>query len=43
MNETNDNDKAKADANRFQPDDVELIFTVSAGYPGTVGISEKGQ
>ncbi|CAH0146595.1 dermonecrotic toxin domain-containing protein [Pseudomonas brassicacearum] len=41
MSKTNDNDKAKAEPNRFQPDDVELIFTVSAGYPGAVGISEK--
>ncbi|WP_420233213.1 dermonecrotic toxin domain-containing protein [Pseudomonas sp. ABY48] len=41
MRKTNDNAKAKADPSHFQPDDVELIFTVSAGYPGTVGISEK--
>jgi hypothetical protein len=41
MNKTNDDSPAKAHPNQFRPDDVELTFTVSAGYPGTAGISEK--
>ncbi|WPN61200.1 hypothetical protein QMK47_16775 [Pseudomonas sp. P9_35] len=41
MSKTNDSSPAKAPPSQFQPDDVTLVFTVSAGYPGTVGISEK--
>ncbi|WP_024619296.1 dermonecrotic toxin domain-containing protein [Pseudomonas kilonensis] len=41
MSKTNDSSPAKAHPSQFQPDDVALVFTVSAGYPGTVGISEK--
>ncbi|WP_447801014.1 dermonecrotic toxin domain-containing protein [Pseudomonas kilonensis] len=41
MSKTNDSRPAKAHPSQFQPDDVALVFTVSAGYPGTVGISEK--
>ncbi|WP_214512728.1 dermonecrotic toxin domain-containing protein [Pseudomonas brassicacearum] len=41
MSKTNDSSPAKAPPSQFQPDDVALVFTVSAGYPGTVGISEK--
>ncbi|MGD8216808.1 dermonecrotic toxin domain-containing protein [Pseudomonas thivervalensis] len=41
MQQTNDSSPDKVPSNRYQPDDVVLIFTVSAGYPGTAGISEK--
>ncbi|MBC3365521.1 DUF6543 domain-containing protein [Pseudomonas sp. SWRI154] len=41
MGKTNDNSPAKSPSNHYQPDDVVLTFTVSAGYPGTVGISEQ--
>ncbi|WP_457970349.1 hypothetical protein M1D68_11085 [Pseudomonas sp. R4-84] len=41
MNKTNDISPDKADPSQYQPDDIELIFTVSAGYPGTAGISER--
>jgi hypothetical protein len=43
MGQTNDSTPARAQASHFQPDDVVLSFTVSAGYPGTPGISEKRQ
>ena len=41
MQQTNDSSPAKVPSRSFHPDDIELTFTVSAGYPGTVGISEK--
>lgn len=41
MKRTNDSSPDKVEASHFQPDDIELIFTVYAGYPGTVGISEN--
>lgn len=41
MEKINDSSPTKALPSHFQPDDVELIFTVSAGFPGTAGISEK--
>ncbi|MBT2340039.1 MULTISPECIES: dermonecrotic toxin domain-containing protein [Pseudomonas] len=41
MQQTNDNRLDRAPPSHFHPDDVELTFTVAAGYPGTVGIIEK--
>ncbi|MBO1539472.1 DUF6543 domain-containing protein [Pseudomonas sp. OA65] len=41
MQQTNDSSPARSLSRLFHPDDVVLTFTVSAGYPGTVGISEK--
>ncbi|WP_434575975.1 hypothetical protein J3P88_13985 [Pseudomonas sp. Z3-6] len=41
MHKANDSSPAKTPPSYFQPDDVELTFTVSAGFPGTAGISEK--
>ncbi|WP_431481115.1 dermonecrotic toxin domain-containing protein [Pseudomonas thivervalensis] len=41
MQQTNDSSTDKVPSNRYQPDDVVLTFKVSAGYPGTAGISEK--
>ncbi|AUM69736.1 dermonecrotic toxin domain-containing protein [Pseudomonas fluorescens] len=41
MQRTNDSDPDKARTSQYQPDDVELTFTVAAGYPGTSGIIEK--
>ena len=41
MQQTNDSQPDKAQTNQYQPDDVELTFTVAAGYPGTIGIIEK--
>ncbi|BBP59000.1 DUF6543 domain-containing protein [Pseudomonas sp. St316] len=41
MQRANDSSTAKARANQYQPDDVELTFGVAAGYPGTVGLFEK--
>ncbi|WP_431081547.1 dermonecrotic toxin domain-containing protein [Pseudomonas thivervalensis] len=41
MTQTNDSRPDKVPASHFQPDDVQLTFTVSAGYPGAVGISEE--
>ncbi|WP_434580853.1 hypothetical protein J3P95_14180 [Pseudomonas sp. Z5-35] len=43
MGQMNDSHSDKAQSSRYNPDDVVLDFTVSAGYPGTVGISEKRQ
>lgn len=41
MEKINDSSPNKVSTSQFHPDDVELIFTVSAGFPGTAGISEK--
>ncbi|AOS42649.1 hypothetical protein A0U95_28980 [Pseudomonas brassicacearum] len=41
MGKTNDSSPAKVQPSHYQPDDVVLTFTVSAGYPGTVGIRAK--
>ena len=41
MHQINSSSQDKMPSNRYQPDDVVLTFTVSAGYPGTAGISEK--
>lgn len=41
MQQTNRSSPAKVPSRSFHPDDIELTFTLSAGYPGTVGISEK--
>ncbi|WP_434702257.1 hypothetical protein J3P85_15255 [Pseudomonas sp. Z1-12] len=41
MNKANESSPDKVDSSQYQPDDVQLIFTVSAGYPGTAGISEQ--
>ncbi|MFW9268958.1 dermonecrotic toxin domain-containing protein [Pseudomonas sp. NR3] len=41
MEKINDSSPNKVSTSQFHPDDIELIFTVSAGFPGTVGISEK--
>ena len=41
MGQANDSSPAKAQANQYQPDDVELTFSAAAGYPGTIGIVEK--
>jgi hypothetical protein len=41
MQKTNDSSPDKVPPRQLHPDDVQLTFTVSAGYPGTVGISEK--
>ncbi|MDP9780402.1 dermonecrotic toxin domain-containing protein [Pseudomonas fluorescens] len=41
MQQTNDSHSDKAQASQYQPDDVELTFSVAAGYPGTSGIIEK--
>jgi len=43
MQQAADNNPAQGTPSHYQPDDVVLTFTVSAGYPGTVGISEKRQ
>lgn len=40
MSRTNSDSPTKAQTDQFQPDDIELTFTVAAGYPGTVGIVE---
>ncbi|MCJ8202834.1 DUF6543 domain-containing protein [Pseudomonas sp. RGM2987] len=41
MQQTNDNRLDRAPSSHYRPDDVELTFTVAAGYPGTAGIIEK--
>ena len=41
MEKINDSSPNKVLTNQFHPDDIELIFTVSSGFPGTAGISEK--
>jgi hypothetical protein len=41
MENINDSSPNKVSTSQFHPDDIELIFTVSAGFPGTAGISEK--
>ncbi|WP_260961347.1 hypothetical protein [Pseudomonas citri] len=41
LRQANDSSPAKAQTNQFQPDDVELTFSVAAGYPGTIGLIEK--
>ncbi|MET3455983.1 dermonecrotic toxin domain-containing protein [Pseudomonas kilonensis] len=41
MTQMNDSSPDKVPSSHFQPDDVRLTFTVSAGYPGAVGISEE--
>ncbi|MBD9463849.1 dermonecrotic toxin domain-containing protein [Pseudomonas sp. Pdm06] len=43
MGQTNDSSPGKVPSSQYQPDDVLLTFTVSAGYPGTIGLSEKRQ
>lgn len=43
MKQTNDSSPGKVPSSQYQPDDVLLNFTVSAGYPGTIGLSEKRQ
>jgi hypothetical protein len=41
MEKANESSSGKVPPRQFHPDDVELTFTVSAGYPGAVGLSEK--
>ncbi|WP_210639131.1 DUF6543 domain-containing protein [Pseudomonas sp. Tri1] len=41
MQQTNDSAPDKVQASQYQPDDVELTFSVAAGFPATVGIIEK--
>ena len=41
MQQMNDSSRAKVPASHYQPDEVTLTYTVSAGYPGGAGISEK--
>ncbi|WP_439124995.1 MAG: dermonecrotic toxin domain-containing protein [Pseudomonas rhizophila] len=41
MRQTNDSHPDKAQPSQYQPDDIELTFSVAAGYPGTTGIIEK--
>ncbi|SDU91117.1 dermonecrotic toxin domain-containing protein [Pseudomonas corrugata] len=43
LRQTNDSSADKLPSGRYQPDDVVLTFSVSAGYPGTVGLTEKRQ
>ncbi|MCI0996390.1 dermonecrotic toxin domain-containing protein [Pseudomonas corrugata] len=43
LRQTNDNSSDKRPSSRYQPDDVVLTFSVSAGYPGTIGVTEKRQ
>jgi hypothetical protein len=40
LQQANDSSRAKVPASHFHPDDVTLTYTVAAGYPGAVGISE---
>ncbi|MBV4552414.1 hypothetical protein HU742_014815 [Pseudomonas sp. SWRI102] len=41
MEKTNGSSPIRAHSGQFQPDDVQLTFTLSTGYPGTIGISQK--
>ncbi|MCL6702448.1 DUF6543 domain-containing protein [Pseudomonas sp. T1.Ur] len=41
MRQINDSSRALVQASHYAPDDIELIFTVAAGFPGTAGIVEK--
>ncbi|CDF96625.1 MULTISPECIES: dermonecrotic toxin domain-containing protein [unclassified Pseudomonas] len=43
LRDTNDKRPDKLPTSRYQPDDVVLTFSVSAGYPGTIGLTEKRQ
>ncbi|SDA48024.1 hypothetical protein SAMN03159443_00834 [Pseudomonas sp. NFACC15-1] len=43
MGQTNGSSPDKVPSSQYRPDDVLLNFTVSAGYPGTIGLSEKRQ
>ncbi|MBO1539474.1 DUF6543 domain-containing protein [Pseudomonas sp. OA65] len=40
MQKINDSSQEKVHASQFHPDEVTLTYTVVAGYPGAVGISE---
>lgn len=43
LRDANDSRADKLPSSRYQPDDVLLTFSVSAGYPGTIGLTEKRQ
>ena len=43
LRNTNDKRPDKLPTSPYQPDDVLLTFSVSAGYPGTIGLTEKRQ
>ncbi|UZE21584.1 hypothetical protein LOY67_16170 [Pseudomonas sp. B21-056] len=43
LRQANDSNPDKLPSSRYQPDDVLLTFSVSAGYPGTIGLTEKRQ
>ncbi|BBP65414.1 hypothetical protein PHLH5_29550 [Pseudomonas sp. Cab53] len=43
LGKANDRSPNPLPASPLQPDDVVLTFSVSAGYPGTIGLSEKRQ
>uniref|UniRef100_UPI003F69DDC6 dermonecrotic toxin domain-containing protein n=1 Tax=Pseudomonas sp. N8 TaxID=3449428 RepID=UPI003F69DDC6 len=43
LGKANDSSPAPLPSNQLRPDDVVLTFSVSAGYPGTIGVSEKRQ
>ncbi|MGN8343300.1 dermonecrotic toxin domain-containing protein [Pseudomonas sp. SMV71] len=43
LKKANDRSPDPLPASQLQPDDVVLTFSVSAGYPGTIGLSEKRQ
>ncbi|MBO1539473.1 DUF6543 domain-containing protein [Pseudomonas sp. OA65] len=40
LQHTNDDSRTKVPASHYHPDDVTLTYTVAAGYPGAIGISE---
>ncbi|AHL33722.1 hypothetical protein CD58_12825 [Pseudomonas brassicacearum] len=41
LQQSNASQAAKFNVRQYQPDDVQLTFSVAAGYPGTTGIIEK--